>query len=273
MKPKTRSNYQTSLRAVDPILGELSLFEINREVLKELVRYRRKTVTATSVRRDLAFVSSVISHAMETLPEAPEHNPVIAFSKRHLKENVRDRWLRPHEYDRLIAACTNKTQEVIIEMACHTGMRHGEILGLRKGMINFSKQEITLPGRMTKNGKERVIPLCDTLCHNLAQLCQNAPDDLVFCYLDPTTHRWKSYGTFANSWNAVRKRANLMDVRFHDLRHTFASWWAQSGGNLMFLQEILGHSSGQMVQRYAHLNTVAYHDEIRRVFEHSSRTE
>lgn len=273
IKPKTRSNYQTSLRAVDPLLGDLSLFEINREVLKDLVRHRRKTVSDTSVRRDLAFVSSVFSHAMETMLEAPESNPVINFSKKHLKENPRVRWLKPKEYERLLDACTNETQRILIELACHTGLRHGEIVSLRKRMLDFSRQEITLPRAMTKSNKERVVPLCDSLCQKLEVLCSNTPGDLVFCHLDPKTHEWKPYESFRNSWYGIRSRANLKDVRFHDLRHTFASWWVQSGGNTMFLQAILGHSSPTMVQRYAHLSTGAYHDEVRRIFKHSSNTE
>lgn len=273
IKPKTRSNYQTSLRAVDPILGQLSLFEINREVLKDLVRYRRKTVSDTSVRRDLAFVSSVFSHAMETLPEAPESNPVINFSKKHLKENPRTRWLRRQEYQQLIDSCTNENQKILIELACHTGLRHGEILALRKGMLDFSRQEIILPSSLTKSNRERVIPLCDPLCQKMQALCSETPKDLVFCHMDPINREWKPYESFRNSWNGIRTRAGLKDVRFHDLRHTFASWWVQSGGNLLFLQDILGHSSAHMVQRYAHLATGGYHEEVRRVFKHSSNTE
>lgn len=273
LRPKTISNYQTSLRAVDPIIGELTLFDINREILKLLVRTRRETVSDTSVRRDLAFVSSVFSHAIETMPGAPEANPVISFSKRHLKENQRVRWLRPQEYERILDSCTNETQKVLVETAVHTGMRHGELVALRKSMIDFNRQEVTLHVDMTKSGRERIIPLCDTLCRSLEQLCSQVPGEKVFAYVDKTSHQWKPYTSFKNSWTGIRARANLKEVRFHDLRHTFASWWVQSGGNLLHLRDILGHSSLQMVQRYAHLNTAAHHEEIRKVFGHSLDTE
>lgn len=273
LKPKTVSNYRTSLRAVDPVIGHLSLFEINRDVLKNLVRHRRQTVTDTSVKRDLAFVSSVFSHAMETMSDAPESNPVIAFSKKHLREETRIRWLRPQEYIRVLEACTNEMQKTLIETACHTGMRHGEIVALRKTMIDFHRREIILGAVVTKSNRERVIPLCDSLCQKLEELCSRSPADLVFCYLDPATRGWKPYQSFKNSWNGIRRRADLEDFRFHDLRHTFASWWVQSGGSLLSLRDILGHSSLQMVQRYAHLNTEAHHREIQRVFQHSFDTE
>lgn len=269
LREKSISNYLTSLRAVDPYIGHLSLFDINREVLKGLVRERRKTVSDTSVRRDLAFVSSVFTHAIETMPGAPEHNPVISFSKKHLKESQRVRWLRPKEYQRLLDSCTNETQRVVLQTAVHTGMRHGEIAALRKSMIDFDRKEITLDVDITKSKRERVIPLSDTLCHSLKQLCSEVPDDLVFAYVDPITRKWRHYTSFKNSWMGIVRRSGLENVRFHDLRHTFASWWVQSGGSLMHLRDILGHSSLQMVQRYAHLNTAAHHEEIQKVFGHS----
>ncbi len=266
LSPKTIQNYQTSLRQVAPLLGELTMEEIDREMLKELVRSRRRTVSDTSVKRDLAFVSSVFTHAIETMPQAPEHNPVLSFSKRHLKEKARNRWLRPLEYQRLLDNCSNGTQKLILETAVLTGMRHGELLALRKGMFNFEKREVTLHMEITKGAKERIVPLCESLCLKLEQLCLETPDDLVFCYHDLKTRGWKPYGSFANFWKGLRIRADLEDVRFHDLRHTFASWWVQAGGDLLRLKDVLGHSSLNVVQRYAHLNTAAHHQEIREVF-------
>lgn len=266
LRPKTIQNYQTSLRAVAPLLGDLTLNDIDRDVLKEFVRSRRKTVSDTSVRRDLAFVSTVFTHAIETLPQAPVHNPLLSFTKRHLKEKVRTRWLRPQEYQLLRRHCTNDNQRLILETAVLTGMRHGELTALRKGMINFEKNEVTLDVDMTKSGKERIIPLCESLCLKLEQLCLETPGDLVFCHFHATDRIWKPYLTFANFWKSLRLRAGLEDVRFHDLRHTFASWWVQAGGDLLRLKDVLGHSSLQMVQRYAHLNTAAHHQEIKEVF-------
>ena len=266
LKPKTISNYQTSLRSVAPMLSHLTLCQINREVLKDLVRSRRETVSDTAVKRDLAFVSSVFSHAIETMPEAPEHNPVLSFPKRHLKENPRSRWLRPAEYKRLLKACRNDTHRLILETAVLTGMRHSELCRLRKGMFDFEKREILLPSEVTKNGRDRVIPVCESLCLKLQQLCLETPDDLVFCHPSTRTHEWLPYANFARFWGTARRRADLNDVRFHDLRHTFASWWVQAGGDLLTLRNILGHGSLQMVQRYAHLDTAGYREEVREVF-------
>lgn len=272
LRKATIANYRVSLRAVHPHFGEGLLVDITQDALKAFIRARRQTVSDTAVKRDLAFVSSVFSHVMETMPKAPEVNPVIHLSKKGLVETQRVRWLRPSEYERVLEACSNDMQKIVIETAVHTGMRHQEMTSLRKSMIDFKRKEIILNVEMNKNHRERVVPLCEYLCVRLEELCAETPDDLVFCYYHPVHHRWNSYGSFARFWTGVRTRAKLKDVRFHDLRHTFASWWVQAGGGLLPLRDVLGHSSLQMVQRYAHLHTAAHHEEIRKVFEHSLHT-
>ncbi len=145
-------------------------------------------------------------------------------------------------------------------------MRHGKLVSLRKPMIDFERREITLDVDITKSKRERIIPLCNTLCRSLEKLCSETPDDLVFAYVDPRTRSWRAYTSFKNSWENIRERSGVKNIRFHDLRHTFASWWVQSGGDLLPLRDILGHSSLQMVQRYAHLDTAGHHQAIQEVF-------
>src|SRR5690606_7024115 len=59
------------------------------------------------------------------------------------------------------------------------------------------------------------------------------------------------------------KGSGIRDFRWHDLRHTFASWWVQGGGDLYRLSRVLGHSTLQMSARYGHLRTDDLHDELR----------
>lgn len=267
LRKKTLENYRVSLRAVAPFLQDLCLLEIDAEVLKSFVQQRRRAVSDTTVKRDLAFVSTVFSHAVETMPGGPSVNPVLSFSKKKLREQARTRWLRPAEYERLRQSCYSDLQRLVIETAVLTGMRHSELTGLRQHMINFSRREVVLHVDLTKSKRERVIPLSEQLCVQLEELCAQHDDDLVFHYIHPRTRRRMPYTTFARWWPGVRSRAHLDDVRFHDLRHTFASWWVQAGGSLMTLRDLLGHSSMHMVERYAHLNTAGFHDEIREVFD------
>jgi integrase len=273
LRESSIDTYRWSLRATSPIFGDLMLMEITPDKLKEFIRARRATnVTDTTVKRDLAFISSVFSCAMETMNTPPVPNPVITLPKRGLKDVCRLRWLRPTEYESLLRACTQDMHRLIIKTAVHTGMRHGELASLRKHHFDFPRREVILEGDKVKNGKERVVPLCAWLADELETMCQNTPRDYVFCHQDPLTLTWTPYPEFKRFWDSARVRSGVKNVRFHDLRHTFASWWVQSGGSLMVLRDILGHSSLQMVERYAHLNTEAKHREIRRIFAHTVDT-
>ena len=78
-----------------------------------------------------------------------------------------------------------------------------------------------------------------------------------------------AYREFRRFFTCARRRAELVDQRFHDLRHTFAFWWVLRGGDVYVLQHILGHSSTQMVQRYAHLTSDAQHKAMSDLFPHS----
>jgi integrase/recombinase XerD len=268
LKGSTLKCYQISLRNVDPFLGHLTLEEVSTEVLKSFIAARRrKGVTDATIKRDLAFVSSVFSNAIETLPKGPSVNPVLMFPKRGLKENPRSRWLRKSEFERLLEACSCDMQRMIIKTAVYTGMRHGELVSLRKHHLDFHRQEVRLDPNITKNGKERIVPLCDWLCLELEQLCSTTPDDLVFCYQDLKTGAYHPYVSFSNWWKGVRSRSRVSDLRFHDLRHTFASWFMQGGGDIYTLRGLLGHSSISTSQGYAHLNTGSLHQAIRHIFD------
>ena len=72
-------------------------------------------------------------------------------------------------------------------------------------------------------------------------------------------------------FNAACARAGLVDFRYHDLRHTFASWFVQEGGDLYRLSRILGHATLQMTARYGHLRTEDLHEELERVAQKRSQ--
>jgi integrase len=213
----------------------------------------------------------VFSHAIETMQNGPGFNPVVMLPKRSLKETERTRWLRWDEYQRLLAACTQDQHRLIIKTAVLTGMRHGEMAALRKGMFLWDRNEVILPVAVTKSSTERVIPLCAELVTELKAHCAKAPKDYVFYHQDDPTQPASPYKAFTRFWHGARRRAKLNDVRFHDLRHTFGSWWVQSGGDIYPLSKVMGHTTTQMTQRYAHLNTEAAHREAQEVFRHIFR--
>lgn len=271
LKPSSRRRYEVSLVAVDPFIGDLSMSEIDIDALKGFVSVRRKKVEAASVRRDLAFISTVFSHAIENMPNGPPFNPVIMLPKRSLKEREVTRWLRWDEYQKLLKSCTQDQHRLIVKTAVLTGMRHGELAALRKPMILWNRSEVILPVGVTKTSEERVVPLCAELVTELEAHCAKAPRDLVFYHQDDPLKPAQPYKAFTRFWHGARRRADLKDVRFHDLRHTFGSWWVQSGGDIYPLSKVMGHTTTQMTERYAHLNSEAAHREAREVFRHIFR--
>ena len=90
----------------------------------------------------------------------------------------------------------------------------------------------------------------------------------AYLFCKPTGTR---IGNPRKAFEGACARAGIEDFRFHDLRHTFASWWVQDGGDLYRLSRILGHATLQMTARYGHLRTNDLHDELERVHQKRSR--
>jgi integrase len=268
LAPKTVEGYLNSLKAVDPYFGGLSLAEIDLPGIKEFVMDRRRSVSDTSVRRDLAFLSTVFTYAQVEMTGAPEVNPIMSYSKRHLKERRRERYLTHDEYERLRTHCRLPWQKMVITTAVYTGMRHGEICEFQKAWINWTRGghgEIQLPREYTKSQRDRIIPLLPEFSDTLLEWCHRDPSPWVFSRGTPPV----PYHSFRGFFRRARVEANLENLRFHDLRHTFASWWVQRGGDLMTLRSILGHASLQMVERYAHLDTAAAHRAVAELSGHT----
>lgn len=269
LKPTTMHQYANSVRALDPYFGPLMLSEISSQSIKKFVADRRKHVTDASVRRDLATASTIFSTAQLTLPKVvPEVNPFRIYSKRHLREVKRTRFLTEDEFKRLDAAMTTELHRVLLQVFVMTGMRHGEVLALRWDWIKWEVGEfgeIQLPREVNKNDKLRIIPLFPSLRRILEDWYARRPGEHVFTHWSEEEKAWVPYTTFSPWWTRARVRAGVKDVRIHDLRHTFASWWVQRGGHMAALKEMLGHADMRMVGRYAHLNSESQHRAMKEI--------
>jgi integrase len=147
----------------------------------------------------------------------------------------------------------------VVVLALSTGMRRGELMGLRWGMIDFKLQQIRLYA--TKNDTSRSVPLVGHAMELLQRMLPVAPDDgaLVF----PGTSRQPSIGVthsvdqkpvdIKKPWTTAVRKAKLVDFRFHDLRHSAASYLAMNGASTVEIAAVLGHKTLAMVRRYAHL--------------------
>jgi integrase/recombinase XerD len=207
------------------------------------------------VRRYLATLSSLYTFAERSGWIA--QNPLVRFDKRSLPEAApRTRFLTREEYRRLLAAADRHLRP-IIEMAIATGLRSEELLTLKWSQVDLDRREVRL--EQTKSKRPRVVPLSDRAVAIL--VARRYLDHSPFAFTNPATDR--PYRNIRSSFHAACRRAGIGDFRFHDLRHTFASWAVQNGMDLYRLSRILGHSTLQMTTRYAHLATDQLHEAVR----------
>ena len=260
IRPKTRACYSSSARACRPTFAGRHLDEIDRRLLGEFVSARKRSgVSDATVRRDLAFLSSMCAMAVRW--GWLDTNPVTAFNKRTLKEaRPRTRFLTRAEFDALLAAASDHLRPAIV-LAVETGLRKEELFSLAVAAIDLPRREVVLD--RTKSGAPRRVPLSDgaigAIRGVLATPDRPANATHLFTRADGTR-----YGDFKKGFAAACRRAGIANIRWHDLRHTFASWFVQANGDLYHLSRILGHSSVQMTARYGHLRTHDLHRALAR---------
>jgi integrase len=165
------------------------------------------------------------------------------------------------ERTRLLKACqasSNPYLYPVVVLALSTGMRQGEIMGLKWEDVDLHQGRITL--HETKNGERRVVPLVGKALELLKEhdKVRRIGTPLLF----PGKVKIHRPGEVAiykpmdlrTPWESALKKAGIDDFRFHDLRHSTASYLAMNGASLAEIAEVLGHKTLQMVKRYAHLS-------------------
>jgi integrase len=211
-----------------------------------------------TINRELAVLSAALSHARTELEwDAPD--PVRGRAPRPGPGRLR--WITREEAARLIAAAGQIPQAPhlpdLIRLALHTGMRRGELLGLEWSRVDFGGRLIYLDTHHTKTGARRAVPINAEAWAALrsrwdwrAEHCPETP--WVFAHGDDK-HQGEPIRDVKHAFTSACRAAGITDFRFHDLRHTCASWLIQSGASLSEVAAILGHTTIRMAERYAHL--------------------
>lgn len=254
-----RHEKQTSLLEWwDQWCGHLLLADLTSAVIAE---GRDKLLNETTVRgklRNPSTVNRYLSAFGKVLTIAVkewgwiEDSPMRNVSKPSESEG-RERFLSIAEKERLLQACQesrNPNLLPIVSLALITAMRFGEIAGLRWRDIDFEQHIITL--LRTKNGDRRIIPLTEEAAA-IFKNCQSfgeSGDELVFKSKRNAVQKQKI--SVREAFENAVERVGIKNFRFHDLRHTAASYMAMSGATQGELMAILGHRSPIMTRRYAH---------------------
>ena len=211
-----------------------------------LARRLKDGVANGTINRELSCLKRMFNLAIKW--KEAKGNPVNDVD--FLKEPPgRTRFLYEEEAQTLIEAASPHLKPIIIT-ALNTGMRRGEILSLMWNQV-FIDEAIDpyLEIRKAKNNKRRIIPLNNDMIE-LLQSIGKGDDEFVF-----HGKYGKPLKGIKEPWQNALKKTGILDFRFHDLRHTFASHFIMKGGDVLTLKDVLGHSSMKMVERYAHLAT------------------
>jgi integrase len=256
-KPKSKVFQNTQLKWWKQCIGEYSLAEItpaliahNREKLSSLPTPRGETHSPATVNRYLAALSHLFTIAVKEWGWIDE-NPLRKVTK--MKEpRGRVRFLSDDERTNLLSSCKESESTylyIAVVLALSTGGRRMEILGLRWPDIDLNRGIITL--HETKNGERRILPLTG---HALDLMKTHVKiRALTADYVFPSKNKKKPID-LRSPFEIALKRAEISDFKWHDLRHSCASYLAMNGASLAEIAEILGHKTLQMVKRYSHLS-------------------
>lgn len=217
--------------------------------------YSATPVTTSTKAKHLALMKAIL-RAAERDWKWLEKAPVIKVPS---VRNKRVRWLEPEEAKRLVDECPEPLKSVV-KFALSTGLRRSNIINMEWQQIDMQRRVAWVNPEDSKSNRAIGVALNDTACKVLRDQIGNH-HKWVFVHLKSG---YRPDGTATPSvrkmrvddqraWNAACRRAGIEDFRFHDLRHTWASWLIQSGVPLSVLQEMGGWESIEMVRRYAHL--------------------
>lgn len=231
-------------RGLHPYMGNLTLNQINGDVVWSVIQgERKKGNKPATVNRYLGVLRNVLRTARD------EWQWIDSIPKIRLLsgEVERDRWLTRDEADRLILACPPHLA-ALVRFALATGCRAREITGLEWSRVDLARRTAWI--NQTKNGTPRGVPLNEDAVDVLEGQKEKHPR---FCFTyEGKPIRWQ---VSSSAWKTVLAKAGIVDFRFHDLRHTWASWHRQAGTSCDELKELGGWKSRQMVDRYAKFAT------------------
>jgi integrase len=229
----------------EPFFKGKLLSEITSELVQDIVERHKPDAAPATKNRYYALVRAVMRRAhmrwqwidAGQVPFIPQYDE---------SKYARKRFLEPDELKRLLDELPEHLRDITM-LAVATGLRMSNVVGMQWKWVRLDQRTVTIPGSLMKNGEDLVIPLNDLAVAVIERQAGRNPEH-VFVY------RGRPVKAASNSaWYKALKRAGLEDVRFHDVRRTWASYMIQNGATDRELQELGAWKSAKMVARYAQL--------------------
>ena len=231
-----------TVRWLQPFFRGKLLTDLTRDVIAEVGAIKRKNASAATANRVLALVRAILRRAeleWEWIDKAPR-------VRLYPEPKGRVRWLKPEQVQILLNELPEHLAE-LVRFSLATGLRKGNVLGLEWSQVDMPRKVAWIHGDQAKAGKDIHVSLNATALEVLKRQLEKH-SDRVFTYQGNPIAQ-----TCTKAWYKALKRARIENFRWHDLRHTWASWLAQGGVPLNVLQEMGAWESTEMVRRYAHL--------------------
>lgn len=249
-KPKQIKDQGHQLRWWKSEIGGYLLADVTPALIAQCRDELGMTRAPATVVRYMAALSHAYTIAVnewEWVSDSPTRKV-----KKPKEARGRVRFLDDDERDKLLRSCKQSGHQylyVCVILALSTGMRQGELMGLKWSHVNLAKYFLIL--HETKNGERRRVPITG-YAHELLvkhSRVRRLDTDLLF----PSKNPCKPVD-LRKPFGSALKQAGITDFRWHDLRHCTASYLAMNGASLAEIAEVLGHKTLQMVKRYAHLS-------------------
>lgn len=229
--------------------GALHLDEISNQAIADLLsRMRDQGYASGTINRVLILLRFIFNLARKWGVPGSAENPTAGLKT--APDVCRERFLAQDEVQRLLSALDtdeNRVASCAIKLLLLTGARRNEVTHAKWDYVNWEKRTLLVP--RAKSGRPRSIHL-NSAALDLLRSMQRI-DDNPYIFPSPVTGRPSPSLHFP--WWRIRERAGLLDVRLHDLRHSFASFLVNQGVSLYVVQGLLGHTQARTTQRYAHL--------------------
>lgn len=233
---------KAKLRWLQPFLRTMYLDSIGRELVADLARIKAEQSSPSTANRYLALIRAILRKAAfewEWIDRVPK-------VKLYREAKRRIRWITPEQAQTLLRELPAHQVDIVL-FALSTGLRQANVLKLEWSQVDLERRVAWIHADQAKGRRPIHVSLNSTALSVLVRQVGKHPER-VFTY-NGKPIAWAN--TLA--WRQALKRAGIEDFRWHDLRHTWASWLVQNGAPLHVVQEMGAWESEGMVRRYAHL--------------------
>lgn len=243
-----RRNFRPDVYRLQVLCGYFKNVDLRAISPLDIERFRASRLkrgnTKSTVNRYLQLLGKMFNLAVEE--GYLEENIIRKVKNFSEKDNLKERILTHVEEEKLMENCSD-TLKSIIAVALNTGMRRAEVLGLTWDQIDFRARRIRV--EKTKSGKVRFIPINDDLFKQILKQ-KNENGQSAFIFFNPATK--KPFLDMKTQFKRACRISGIEGLRFHDLRHTFATRLVANGVDIETIKELLGHHSIVITQRYTH---------------------